>query len=204
MSVEVHVGTRGSLLPDPEHDAVLFVCYHIHNDWPHPLTGEEEERTGVLAVDISKPGWMGKSPLKTSPVKGKSPQNSPAKGKSPAKGNSPLKGKSPLKAQPPPSPPAFQQPVVGDHASSTLPDDNLPCLEHCGLAEGLEVTYTDSEQNLFDKLVHLVREVDPDILVGYEIQMSSWGYLNERAAHLGFNLIGHISRVPCEITMSVF
>ena len=195
MSVEVHVGTRGSLLPDPEYDAVLFICYHIHNDWPHPLTGDEEERTGVLAVDLTKPDWMGKPPPKASPTKAKSPQSSPVKGKSL------IKEKSPKKAPPHSlnSPSRSQQPVAEGHAPSTLPSDVLPYLEHCGLAEGLEVTYADSELNLFDKLVQLVRETDPDILVGYEIQMSSWGYLNERASHLGFNLIGQISRVPCEM-----
>jgi DNA polymerase zeta len=37
---------------------------------------------------------------------------------------------------------------------------------------------------------------DPEILVGYEVQMSSWGYLIERAAKLGFNLAPKLSRMP--------
>lgn len=37
---------------------------------------------------------------------------------------------------------------------------------------------------------------DPDILVGYEIQMLSWGYILQRAATLSVNLTQAISRVP--------
>ena len=37
---------------------------------------------------------------------------------------------------------------------------------------------------------------DPDILVGYEIQMLSWGYILQRASALSYNLTQDISRVP--------
>ena len=36
----------------------------------------------------------------------------------------------------------------------------------------------------------------PDLLVGYEVQMASWGYLVERAAARGVNLPPLISRMP--------
>jgi len=41
---------------------------------------------------------------------------------------------------------------------------------------------------------------DADILIGYEVQKLSWGYLVERAAALNINLTGQLSRVPgdCE------
>uniref|UniRef100_A0A3B4U6G0 DNA polymerase zeta catalytic subunit n=1 Tax=Seriola dumerili TaxID=41447 RepID=A0A3B4U6G0_SERDU len=37
---------------------------------------------------------------------------------------------------------------------------------------------------------------DPDILLGYEVQMRSWGYLLQRAAVLGVDLCQQLSRVP--------
>lgn len=37
---------------------------------------------------------------------------------------------------------------------------------------------------------------DPDILVGYEVQMRSWGYLLQRAAVLGVDLCQQLSRIP--------
>jgi DNA polymerase zeta len=37
-----------------------------------------------------------------------------------------------------------------------------------------------NEFNLFRKLIDLIRQYDPDILLGYDIQKGSWGYLVER------------------------
>lgn len=37
---------------------------------------------------------------------------------------------------------------------------------------------------------------NPDILVGYEIQMLSWGYVLQRASTLSVNLAQALSRVP--------
>lgn len=44
-------------------------------------------------------------------------------------------------------------------------------------------------------MFHCLR-FDPDILVGYEVQMRSWGYLLQRARVLGVNLCQQLSRVP--------
>jgi len=43
------------------------------------------------------------------------------------------------------------------------------------------VDVEDSELDLINRLTDLVREFDPDILTGYEVQSSSWGYVIERA-----------------------
>ena len=61
-----------------------------------------------------------------------------------------------------------------------------------------QVTYVDSEKDLFNRFVQLVKELDPDILVGYEVQMTSWGYLRDRANQLGLQLLSEISRIPCK------
>ena len=42
---------------------------------------------------------------------------------------------------------------------------------------------------------------DPDILLGYEVTMMSWGYLIDRAASLNLNLTNQLSRVPRELIM---
>jgi len=39
----------------------------------------------------------------------------------------------------------------------------------------------NSELDLINRLTDIVREQDPDILAGYEVQSSSWGYVIERA-----------------------
>lgn len=44
----------------------------------------------------------------------------------------------------------------------------------------------DSELDVINRLTDIVRESDPDILAGYEVQNSSWGYVIERARkHFG-------------------
>uniref|UniRef100_A0A1D1Y8K7 DNA polymerase zeta catalytic subunit n=1 Tax=Anthurium amnicola TaxID=1678845 RepID=A0A1D1Y8K7_9ARAE len=52
------------------------------------------------------------------------------------------------------------------------------------------------ERCLFDHLVKIIALFDPDILLGWEIQGSSLGFLAERAAHLGIHLLKDISRIP--------
>nr|XP_046229616.1 DNA polymerase zeta catalytic subunit isoform X2 [Scatophagus argus] len=70
-----------------------------------------------------------------------------------------------------------------------------PLLVRSGVS-GLQVTYATDEKVLFQELIFIMRRFDPDILVGYEVQMQSWGYLLQRAAALGVDLCRQLSRVP--------
>ncbi|XP_068432657.1 DNA polymerase zeta catalytic subunit [Clinocottus analis] len=70
-----------------------------------------------------------------------------------------------------------------------------PLLVRSGVS-GLQVTYATDEKMLFQELITIMRRFDPDILVGYEVQMRSWGYLLQRAAALGVDLCQQLSRVP--------
>jgi DNA polymerase elongation subunit (family B) len=54
------------------------------------------------------------------------------------------------------------------------------------LLNTLNIEEEDSELDLINRLTDIVREFDPDILAGYEVQSSSWGYIIERARiHFG-------------------
>ncbi|XP_028970573.2 DNA polymerase zeta catalytic subunit isoform X2 [Esox lucius] len=70
-----------------------------------------------------------------------------------------------------------------------------PLLVRSGVS-GLQVTYTVDEKQLFQEVVTIMRRFDPDILVGYEVQMRSWGYLLQRASALSVDLCQQVSRVP--------
>lgn len=59
----------------------------------------------------------------------------------------------------------------------------------------LVVDYADTEEQLFSLLIEKIRYYDPDMLVGYEVQNASWGYLIERGAQLGYHLVDELSRV---------
>ena len=60
------------------------------------------------------------------------------------------------------------------------------------------VLLVDSESDVFQEIFRIVHENDPDIITGYEIKMSSLGYLIERANTIGLNFQANISRFPEE------
>ncbi|KAK3127981.1 hypothetical protein QOZ80_7AG0580980 [Eleusine coracana subsp. coracana] len=67
---------------------------------------------------------------------------------------------------------------------------NLEGIAHCN------VDVFPEERDLFNNLISAVCSIDPDILVGWEIQLGSLGFLTERAAYLGIGLLKRISRTP--------
>ncbi|KAI9186318.1 hypothetical protein LWI28_016151 [Acer negundo] len=54
------------------------------------------------------------------------------------------------------------------------------------------------EKYLFSHFIKILLSFDPDILMGWDIQGGSLGFLAERAAHLGIGLLNDISRTPSE------
>ncbi|KAF9632557.1 hypothetical protein BFW01_g3420 [Lasiodiplodia theobromae] len=63
----------------------------------------------------------------------------------------------------------------------------------------LEVQYEEDELDLLTKMVDIVRQFDPDVLTGYEVHNSSWGYLIERARlKYEYNLCDEFSRMKSQ------
>ena len=58
-----------------------------------------------------------------------------------------------------------------------------------------EVQYVAEEKDLFVALLLIIRKWDPDILIGYEVQMFSWGFLLERALTFEIDLCSRLARV---------
>lgn len=63
-----------------------------------------------------------------------------------------------------------------------------------GTATARAVHYVPDEAGLFEMTLRMVREWDPDILAGFEIEMHSWGYLLQRGYILEMNLMNMIAR----------
>ncbi|KZF20489.1 putative DNA polymerase zeta catalytic subunit [Xylona heveae TC161] len=60
----------------------------------------------------------------------------------------------------------------------------------------VHVDVESTELDLINKMVDIVRSFDPDILTGYEVHGSSWGYLIERARRMyDYNLCDEFSRM---------
>ncbi|XP_019168407.1 PREDICTED: DNA polymerase zeta catalytic subunit isoform X1 [Ipomoea nil] len=78
------------------------------------------------------------------------------------------------------------------HCNGAPVQRNLDGLSGCKLLGFSE------ERHLFTQFVKIFSCIDPDVLMGWDIQGGSLGFLAERAAHLGFDLLNKISRTPSE------
>lgn len=54
-----------------------------------------------------------------------------------------------------------------------------------------KINVVSTELDLLNQIVDVVVELDPDIVVGWEIQAASWGYLNERGRQYGLLRVVH-------------
>nr|XP_022909992.1 DNA polymerase zeta catalytic subunit [Onthophagus taurus] len=68
------------------------------------------------------------------------------------------------------------------------------------ILKGIDSKYNlkpvNTELELINEFVEFVKEKDPDVFVGFEIEMLSWGYLIDRGYVLGLNLTISLSRTP--------
>lgn len=128
MSLEVHVTTRGTLMPDPSEDEITCVFWCLQSDIKEDQTPLFQNGIIVLSSDNG----------------------------------------------------------VGARLRRQLPSDVL-------------VEHEEEELDLLNRLVDIVRSFDPDILTGYEVHNSSWGFLIERARlKYEFDLCSQLSRVKSQ------
>ncbi|KAK8185258.1 DNA polymerase-like protein zeta catalytic subunit [Phyllosticta capitalensis] len=106
MSLEVHINSRGHLLPDPAEDQISCVFWSIQAD----VDEIDGPRVGIIAL-------------------------------------------------------SSQDGIAARIARQV----------------NVQVDYEEEELDLINRVVDIVRNYDPDILTGYEVHNSSWGYLMERA-----------------------
>jgi DNA polymerase zeta len=122
LSLEVHVNSRGTLVPDPAEDEVQCIFWTIQGEED---AGSDRPRVGILC--LSDEDGIAKRIAKQTPV---------------------------------------------------------------------NVEYEEDELDLINRIVDIVRYFDPDIMTGYEVHNSSWGYLIERARmKYEYDLCDEISRM---------
>ncbi|KAE9593684.1 hypothetical protein Lal_00036393 [Lupinus albus] len=73
-----------------------------------------------------------------------------------------------------------------------------PCHRSFDGLSGCKVLVFTDEKLLLKEFIKFVSSSDPDILMGWDIQGGSLGFLAERASHLGLGLLNSLSRIPCE------
>ncbi|PON37843.1 DNA polymerase zeta catalytic subunit [Trema orientale] len=82
------------------------------------------------------------------------------------------------------------------HCKAEQLQRNLDGISGCNVLFFYEETY------LFDHFIKFVCFLDPDILMGWDVQGGSLGFLAERASYLGIGLLNSISRIPPESKMA--
>ncbi|XP_029174369.1 DNA polymerase zeta catalytic subunit [Nylanderia fulva] len=59
------------------------------------------------------------------------------------------------------------------------------------------ILYVATEEDIFNSLVKLIEQYNPDVLLGWEVEAFSWGYVFQRASYLNLNNFPlRISKVP--------
>jgi len=87
----------------------------------------------------------------------------------------------------------------GMHAGILALAEERPMAKQISQILPIEVEEELSELELLTRMVDIVRYYDPDILTGYEVHNSSWGYLIERARlKYDLNLCDEISRMKSQ------
>jgi DNA polymerase zeta len=125
MSLEVHVNSRGSLVPDPAEDEIQCIFYSVQGE---ENATTDRPRLGILCLS---------------------------------------------------------------------PDDGI--VERIAKQAPVDVEHEEDELDLINRIVDIIRQFDPDILAGYEVHNSSWGYLIERARiKYEYNLCDEISRMKSQ------
>lgn len=62
----------------------------------------------------------------------------------------------------------------------------------------VNVELVTSEMEIYEKFFQKIRDFDPDIFAGYEIEFASWGYFIQRGYVLNMNLCNALSRMPSD------
>jgi len=171
--IEVHADSRGHLLPDPRHDAVRAVIIAVAEDNEDVPDGQYFTR--VLLCDEHDERGEHQQPAGEEvecPGVGGGGSDGTASGNGTAAGSGGGGGG------------AFKDRFSKD-----------------GLSAGTQLERFSSETALLDAFVDAVRCLDPDILLGYEIQRGSLGYIMERAAaaYDEPNFLQKLSRLPGDV-----
>jgi DNA polymerase zeta len=79
--------------------------------------------------------------------------------------------------------------------SNVDPSGPFSCDVNCVFVESVNVNSSrmrdfdaevvSSELDLLNRIADIVCDLDPDVILGWEVQTSSWGYLTARGRHYG-------------------
>ncbi|KAI0689616.1 hypothetical protein BC835DRAFT_1368378 [Cytidiella melzeri] len=87
-----------------------------------------------------------------------------------------------------------------DHDSPFICESGIIALDNAQLSRlrlrNWNIDSVETELDLLNRVVDVVQTFDPDILTGWEVQTSSWGYITARARSFELDVAEHVSRAP--------
>lgn len=181
LSMELHVRTRRDLCPDPGFDPICAIFYHINCE----TKGSRE--TGVFVVDPDSCDADEHGDTKTD-------EAATAKESAPSVKTWHASEEHSKNSDTEFSSRALSSPNASC-SRSTRESTQRKLLHKSGVCDHVQYYYSD-EKTMILAFQSFVQSRDPDMLIGYEIQMLSWGYLIDRAKELDFILCPLLSRVP--------
>lgn len=89
--------------------------------------------------------------------------------------------------------------IPGVHVGMIYQAEGEPPVAKISKALRVELEHEPTELDMINRLVDIVRHLDPDIITGYEVHNGSWGYVIERARKkYDFDLCEELSRVKSQ------
>ncbi|CAI7665772.1 unnamed protein product [Penicillium manginii] len=89
--------------------------------------------------------------------------------------------------------------IPGVHVGMIYQGDGETPVAKISKALRVELEHESTELDMINRLVDIVRDLDPDIITGYEVHNGSWGYVIERARKkYDFDLCEELSRVKSQ------
>ena len=168
----MHIETRRDYSPDPTMDPIQAIFYHLFSDTP-ALDGSLIEETGCFILDKN-----------LTILNSQTCQDS---------------SKSGVLVDPCIQSQGHESSCQISSQSGTGKEDGATAhhsklLSNAGFISG-SCRYHSDEIDMIKGFSDWLKQIDPDMLLGYEVQMLSWGYFIERAGALGINILPLISRV---------
>ncbi|KAK3237761.1 hypothetical protein CYMTET_52186 [Cymbomonas tetramitiformis] len=178
VSLEVQAACRGEMRPDPAVDPVQFIVLAVHDDATDPAGVAGTTLVLIHDSSVTTPAAQGSS--------AGSPQAHP----SPPRGSDTHVGEAPQGGE--------GGHEGGDAVGRRTAAGRRPRRSTAAEGQaGCEVLLYPTEEALLRGFLQIVQEMDPDIVMGWEVHAGSLGYLHERAcAALSLNLLRAASRVP--------
>ncbi|KAG7099225.1 hypothetical protein E1B28_001091 [Marasmius oreades] len=95
---------------------------------------------------------------------------------------------------------SFQTCDSGTPANRVIITD--PTGDYRNRLRGVKVQYVQTELELINDVLDVVIDLNPDLITGWEIQNSSWGYLSARAGTFGLEMEEILARAPSRARFS--